>query len=41
MPANTPDEAFVDELRAIYDAEKRFVALLQWMLLQAGDVKLQ
>ena len=41
MPASTLDEEFVDELRDIYDAEKRFVALLQWMLLQAGDIRLQ
>src|ERR671933_829822 len=41
MPVSTVDEEFVDELRDIYDAEKRFVALLQWMLLQAGDSRLQ
>ena len=41
MHVNAPNEEFVDELRAIYDAEKRFVALLQWMLLQAGDIRLQ
>ena len=41
MPVSTLDEEFVDELRDIYDAEKRFVALLQWMLLQAGDIRLQ
>jgi ferritin-like metal-binding protein YciE len=41
MPVNMLDEEFVDELRDVYDAEKRFVALLQWMLLQAGDSRLQ
>ena len=41
MPVPKVDEAFVEALREVYDAEQRFLALHQWMLLQAADGRLQ